>query len=138
MHICIFRAVMWYNCANRIQLAPQLFFVILNLFRNYFMQMKLTCVCCVLKSIFKFALPCLFLKLWLYLLLNMKNSGNNYERAERKEKEKQKIIFNRKKKFVRDHSFMTPAEKVKIRTPLSLRIYKHPILVWAPSTLRRP
>ena len=62
------------------------------------MQMKLTCVRCVLKSIFKFALPCLFLKLWLYLLLNMKNSGNNYERAEREKRKKNKKSYSIGKK----------------------------------------
>ena len=41
---------------NRIQLALQLSFVILNLFRAFFIQMRLTCVGYTFRFIFKFVL----------------------------------------------------------------------------------
>ena len=90
----------WFNCTNWIQQAVQHFFIILNLFRASFIQMKLTCVWYIFRFISKFVLPCLFSELWLSLLLNMQNNENNYEGAKREQRKK----INSKK--IRGHLFM--------------------------------
>ena len=57
-----------------------LFFLMLNLFRASFIQMKLTCVWCFFGFIFRFVITLLFVKSWLSLLLK-----------QRKEREKNKM-----------------------------------------------
>ena len=95
-----------FNCTSPIQQALQLFFVILDLVPVFYIQMKLTCWWCIFRFIFEFALPRLFLKLWLSLLFNMQNNKNNYEgaeREERKKKKKKKSYSIAKRNLVRSH-----------------------------------
>ena len=113
---CVFKR-MWFNCANRIQQALQLFLAVLSLFCASFIQMKLTSLCklfCVTFKIMKITM-----------------------------KENKKSYLIPKKESIRGHSFMTSTKKSKIppSPPLPLStspIYKHPILVWDTSTLGRP
>ena len=117
-----------FHCTNRFQQALHFFYVILNLFCASVIQMKLTCVWCIFRFIFKLVLPLPFLTLWLPLLLNMENNEKNYEGAESKEKRKnKKIVLNSKKEFARVYSFITSARKSKVWTstpssPLSTNI----------------
>ena len=91
---CVFCRI-WFKCTNQIQQALQLFFVILDLFRPSFIQMKLP-VCNAFLDLFSNLLLCLtFFQNCDYLLINMQNDGKNYERAECEEAKK-KITFNSK------------------------------------------
>ena len=106
-----------FNCTNRIQHVLQLFFVTLNLFRVSFMQMKLTCMWRIFRFIFKFVLPCLFLKCICLFCLTCKKMDNEnaYEGAETEERKKNKeIIFNSKIEFGKwSFIFFFPLEKLK-------------------------
>ena len=83
--------------------------------------------------IFKFVLPCLFLKLRLALLLNMQKTIRKTMKEQRMKRQRKtkKIIFNSKIEFVRGRSFTMPAKKYKFRTPTWLfpSMNKHPILI---------
>ena len=62
-----------------------------------------------------------------------KQKKNLWKSREWRDKEKQKqkkVIFNSKKEFVRNHSFMMSTKKSKFRTPTHLfpSIHNHPIL----------
>ena len=130
---CVFYRI-WFNCTNQIQQALQLFFVMLNLFRASFIQMNLTCVWCIFRFIFKFALPRLFFKLQLSLLLNMQNNDKSYEgaKSEMTEKNKKTKTYSiAKGNLERGHSFLTSAKKVLISDPhLPLPLYPQTSRSW--------
>ena len=64
--------------------------------------------------------PSSFFKSWLSLLLNMQNHEDNYERAEREERKKNKqIIVNSKKNLVKESFIYDVQKKPKIQSPLS-------------------
>ena len=124
---CVYYKI-WYNCTNLIQQSLQLFFVIFNLFGVSLIQMKPVCDAFL---DFQICSPRIFLKLWLSPLLNMqKQKKSMKEQSEGAKKKQKKIIFNSKKEFVRNHSFMTSLKKSKFRTPTHLfpSIHNHSIL----------
>ena len=67
----------------------------LDLFRPYFIQMKLPMCNAFLDLFPNLLLSLTFFQNYYYLLINMQNHGKNYERAECEEAKK-KIIFNSK------------------------------------------
>ena len=91
---------------------------IVTLFRVFVIQVKT--VCEVFLDLFSnlFSLD-FFVNCGYFFCLTFKNNKKNYEKAESKEtkKNKNKIIFNSKKEFVRVHSFMTSAKSLKFEPP---------------------
>ena len=124
-HYVFYRTL--YNCTNRIHQALQHTYFI-----SCFFNPNETFVWCIFRFIFKFVLPCLlFLNCsYLFCLTCKNNKKTMKEQRVNRQRKTKKIIFNSKKEFVRDHSFMTSTKKSKFRTPTHLfpSIHNHPIL----------
>ena len=106
-----------------------------NLFRTYFIYIKLTCVWCIVRFFLNLSFSSFF-KLWLCFLLKIQNNENNQkEEREKRERKTKKSYSVAKKNLVRDHSFRTSAKIPKNSDPPSLYQQPSNIVLTLPPTL---